>query len=90
MYGDDMEMVIWNAILSGLVALLGFVAKSKFDELDRIAMLLNRTREEIAREHVTRAEMDTIVNRLAEHMDASIKRLEDKIDRLFMRRSDGA
>jgi hypothetical protein len=29
---------------------------SKFDELQRISILLNRTREEVARDHITRSE----------------------------------
>lgn len=77
-----MEMVVWIAILSGLFALFGIVAKTKLDELDRVATLLNRTREEMAREHVTRTELDAMVNRLADKVDASMKRLEDKLDDL--------
>lgn len=77
-----MDMVIWNAVLTGFVALLGFVAKSKFDELERVAVLLNRTREEIARNHVTRPELEAMVNRLADKFDDSVKRLEDKLDNM--------
>jgi hypothetical protein len=77
-----MEMMVWNVILSGIVAVLGFMVKGKFDELDRITILLNRTREEIARDHVTRAEMNGTVDRLGERFDSAFKRLEDKLDEL--------
>ena len=75
-----MEMMIWNVILSGIVAVLGFMVKGKFDELDRISILLNKTREEVARDHVTRAEVDKTLDKLAERIDKSIQRLEAKLD----------
>jgi len=80
--GADMEMMVWNVILSGIVAVLGFMVKGKFDELDRITILLNRTREEVARDHVTRAEMNTTVNQLGDRFDKAVERLEAKLDDL--------
>jgi hypothetical protein len=52
-----MEMLVWNMVLTGIVAVLGFVVKEKFAELQRLGILLNKTREEVARDHVTRAEV---------------------------------
>ena len=72
--------MVWNVVLSGIVAVLGFMVKGRFDELDRITILLNRTREEIARDHVTRAEMNTTVDRLGERFESAFKRLEHKLD----------
>jgi len=72
--------MVWNVILSGIVAVMGFLIKGKFDELDRITILLNKTREEIARDHVTRAEMNITVDKLGERFDSAFKRLEDKLD----------
>jgi hypothetical protein len=83
----DMEMMVWNIILTAIVALIGFLAKSKFDELGRIGILLNKTREEVARDHVTRAEVNQTVDRLAERIDSNFKRLEDKIDDMAKRRT---
>ena len=74
----DMEMLVWNMVLTGIVAVLGFVVKEKFAELQRLGILLNRTREEIAREHVTRAEVRADAQMLLDRLD----RLEQKIDRL--------
>ena len=75
-------MMVWNVILSGIVAVLGFMVKGKFDELDRITILLNKTREEVARDHVTRAEMNTTVNQLGDRFDKAVERLEAKLDEL--------
>jgi len=80
-----MEMMIWNIVLTSLVALLGFMMKGKMDTLDRLSDLLNRTREEIAREHVTRIEMTGIVDKLGERFDKSFERLETKLDEMYRR-----
>ena len=72
-------MVIWNLILSGLVAVLGFFLKEKFNELKRLDILLNKTREEIARDYVTNQE----INRINDHIDQRFNRLEEKIDLLI-------
>lgn len=76
----DMEMMIWNIVLSGIVAIMAFFLKGKFDELGRLGILLNRTREEIARDHITRAEMNTVVERLGDRFDRAVERLEAKLD----------
>lgn len=71
-----MEMMIWNVILTAIVALLGFIVKEKFAELQRISILLNRTREEVARDHITRTEFRADMQQLMERFD----RIERKID----------
>ncbi len=75
-----MEMMVWNVVLTAIVGLMGFLLKSKFDELSRISILLNRTREEVARDHVTRKEVDDRIERLVVHMDQRFNRLEQKLD----------
>jgi len=74
------EMMVWNIVLSALVAILGFLMKGKMDELNRLGILLNRTREEIARDHVTRAEMNVLVDKLGDRFDRAFERLEAKVD----------
>lgn len=77
-----MEMMIWNIALSATVAVMGFLFKGKIDELDRLGILLNKTREEVAREHVTRAEVNIMVDRLGDRFDKSFERLEAKVDEM--------
>jgi hypothetical protein len=55
-----MEMMLWNIVLSAIVGFMVFMLKGKFDELQRISILLNKTREEVARDHITRAEVRQI------------------------------
>lgn len=77
-----MEMVAWNLVLSAIVGLIGFFAKAKFDEVDRVVILLNKTREEVARDHVTRAEYSRDIDKIMDRFDAGVIRLENKIDEL--------
>ena len=77
-----MEMMLWNAVLSFIVAAMGMMLKGKMDELNRLSILLNRTREEVARDHITRKEVDDKVDRIVERFDDGFKRLEAKIDKL--------
>ena len=77
-----MEFMIWNIILSAIVTGMGFMLKGKFDELSRLNILLNRTREEIARDHITRREVDDRIEKFVAHVDQRFNRLELKLDEL--------
>jgi hypothetical protein len=77
-----MEMMLWNVVLSAIVAVMGFMLKGKFDELDRLGILLNRTREEVARDHITRAEVRADMEKLLNHVDSRFNRLEIKLDEM--------
>ena len=78
-------MILWNFALSVFVAIIGFFLKEKLNELQRVTILLNRTREEIARDNVTQAEMDKFIL----HMDARFDKLNDKLD-AYMREQRSA
>ena len=80
-----MEMMLWNAGLSFLTGLLLWLAKVVWDELQRIQILVNRTREEVARDNVTQAEIDKIVT----HLDQRFDKLNDKLD-AFIKESRSA
>jgi hypothetical protein len=71
--------VVWSAILTLLISILGYVMNEKFRELARISILLNKTREEVARDNVTQAEVD----RITSHIDQRFNKLEEKIDQLI-------
>ncbi len=75
-----MEMMIWNVVLTAIVGVMGFLLKSKFDELSRLGILLNKTREEVARDHVTRKEVDDRFDKFVSHVDLRFNRLEQKLD----------
>ncbi len=70
---------IWSAGLSLVTGALWFFIREKFEDVKRIERLLNITREEIARDTATKAE----VARLTDHIDQRFNKLEEKIDRLL-------
>ena len=70
---------IWSAGLSTLLGGLWFFVREKLEDVKRIERLLNITREEIARDTATKAE----VQRLTDHIDQRFNRLEEKIDQLI-------
>jgi len=78
-----MDMMLWNLGLSVVLALVGWVLKEKAMELSRLSILLNRTREEVARDYVTKGEVHADINRVLDRLD----RLDAKIDRLMETRT---
>ena len=74
-----MDMMLWNIILSGVVGISGWVLREKSAEIIRLSILLNRTREEIAKEYVTKIESHADINRVLDRLD----RLDEKLDRMM-------
>lgn len=75
-----MEMdVLWSSSLTAVIAIVGFVLKNYIAELQRVQILINRTREEIAKEYVTKAEVHADINRIIDRLEA----LDTKLDRLM-------
>jgi hypothetical protein len=54
-------MELWTGGLTIFMAVIGYIMNEKFAELARISILLNKTREEVARDNVTKAEVERIV-----------------------------
>lgn len=82
-----MEMdTLWSAALTVGIATVSWFAKTLWDEIQRVQILLNRTREEIAKEYVTKVEVHADINRVLDRLD----RLDEKLDRLVNRRTGGS
>ena len=78
--------ILWNTALTLGIFVVGWIGRMKEKEFDglkeevqRLNILLNRTREEVAKEYVTKSEVHADINRVLE----SIKRLDDKLERLM-------
>jgi len=75
-----MEMgALWSTGLTAILAILGFVLKNYVAELQRVQILVNRTREEIARDYVTKQEVHADINRVLDRLE----RLDEKLDRIM-------
>lgn len=77
----EMDALINIGLLTAIGG-LGWWLKSQHDELGRIQILLNRTREEMAKEYVTKVEMHHDIIRVLDRLD----RLDEKLDRLVERK----
>ncbi len=76
--------MVWSAVLSFFLGLLGWVLKNYIDDLKRMTILLNRTREEVAKEYVTKSEVHADINRVMNRLEA----LDAKLDRLLESRAN--
>ena len=74
-----MELMLWNTVLSLVIGILSWVLRDKSAELNRVTILLNRTREEVAKEYVTKAEVHADINRVMNRLEV----LDAKLDRLI-------
>ena len=73
--------MLWTAALTAGLGLIGWVLKSAVDEMQRLNILLNKTREEMARDYVTKADSTAVMGQIVARFD----RIEEKIDRLMER-----
>jgi hypothetical protein len=76
-----MDMMLWNVILTAGIGLVSWFARTTWAELNRVQILLNRTREEMAKEYVTKAEVHADINRVIQRLEA----VDAKLDRLMER-----
>lgn len=75
-----MEMtVLWSSVLTAGIGLIGWILKGYVAEVQRLSILLNRTREEIAKEYVTKADVHADINRVLDRIEA----LDAKLDRMI-------
>ena len=77
-----MEMdALWSIALTFGLGLMGWLLRSAYAEVQRISILLNKTREEMAREYVTKTDSSAVLSQIVSRFD----RIEEKIDRLMER-----
>lgn len=72
---------LWDIIITLIIVPAGFLVRSLLSEQKRLDILLNKTREEIAKDYVTREEIEADFQRLIN----TIERIDEKIDRLQSR-----
>jgi predicted transcriptional regulator len=73
--------LLWTAALTAGLGLIGWVLKSAVDEMQRLNILLNKTREEMAKDYVTKVDSTAVMAQIVARFD----RIEEKIDRLMER-----
>jgi len=71
--------VIWNVLITLIIAPIFYSIRQNTTELRRQDILLNKTREEVAKEYVTKLELKDDFNLLMERLE----KLHEKVDKLF-------
>jgi len=69
---------LWSSVLTLGVGFIGFVLRGYVIELNRLRILLNRTREE----YVTKSDSNQVLGQIMSKFD----RIEEKLDRLVERK----
>jgi len=69
---------IWNILLTVIVAPITWYIKSQSDELKRVQILLNKTREQYVHKNDHKEDIDRVVEHLV--------RLEQKLDSLIAKK----
>ena len=71
--------LFWNIFITLVLAPILYGIRTNSDESKRLDILLNKTREEIAREYVTKNELKDDMGRLMDRME----KISEKLDKLF-------
>jgi hypothetical protein len=81
----DMDLMVWNVLLSFASAALLFWVRISHEEVKRLSILLSKTREENVEKFVAKTDMHNDINRVLTRLD----RLEGKLDE-FMKEQRSA
>jgi len=71
--------IIWNVLITLVLAPIWFQIRQNATELKRQDILLNKTREEIAKEYVTKFELRDDMQNIMDR----IEKIDEKLDKLF-------
>mgnify|MGYP003642995939 FL=1 len=71
--------LFWNIFITLVLAPVLYSIRLNSEESKRLDILLNKTREEIAREYVTKNELKDDMGRLMDRME----KISEKLDKLF-------
>lgn len=71
--------LFWNIFITLVLAPVLYGIRQNTEESKRLDILLNKTREEIARDYVTKNELKDDMSRLMDRID----KIGEKLDKLF-------
>ena len=73
--------IVWNIFVTLVLAPILFGIRQNATEIKRQDILINKTREEIAKEYVTKSELKDDMSNIIDR----IKLIDEKLDKLFER-----
>jgi hypothetical protein len=72
-------MMFWNIVMTLVFAPIIHSIRNNATELKRVDILLNKTREEVAKDYVTKMELTISIDRVIDRLD----KLDEKMDKLI-------
>ena len=54
--------IIWNLVMTVIIVPLGFLIRTVLSEQKRLDILVNKTREEIAKDYATREQIEALAS----------------------------
>jgi len=73
--------IVWNVFITLVLAPLLYSIRQNSNEIQRIGILLNKTREDLAKDYVTKQELRDDMSLLMDR----IQKIDEKLDKLFDR-----
>ena len=77
-------MMVWNILITLVLGPFAWAFSKMFTEVKRLQILLNRTREDVAKDYATKAELHNETKEIKE----LVLRIENKLDR-FIEKQNG-
>ena len=76
---DTQLELVWSGALTFALTLCAWLLRSYVDQIRKLQTLLSQTREEMAKDYITKSEVNNHITRVMDRLDA----LDAKIDRLI-------
>ena len=73
------SLMFWNIFITLVLAPVLYSIRQNGSELKRLDILLNKSREEVAKDYVTKKEVKDDMNNLMDRLE----KLHEKVDKLF-------
>ena len=77
-------MMVWNIIITVVLGPFAWAFSKLFSEVNRLQILLNKTREDLGKEYATKSELHNETREIKE----LVLRIENKLDR-FIEKNNG-
>jgi hypothetical protein len=73
--------IVWNVFITLVLAPLLYSIRQNSNEIQRLGILINKTREDLAKDYVTKQELRDDMSLLMDR----IQKIDEKLDKLFDR-----
>ena len=80
--GSSMPIVnlVWNLITTGVIGLLGFFAKGKLDQIDKLSDEITETQKGLALNYMPRLETQNVLDKITSRIEAGFDKIDDKLE----------